>query len=111
MLSPATSISCASSDNASIDYGVTYWFVVVNGRRRSGRSLPRSLKGGYHHPVFFIPIPTPAFTLPILHKSRMRRRACADLCGGRSVRIVPTASVTWIAAEKPTYRCQCQQKL
>ena len=32
--------------------------------------------------MFFIPIPAPAFTLPILHKSRMRRRACADLCGG-----------------------------
>ena len=30
----------------------------------------------------------------ILQKSRMRRRACTDLCGGRSVRIVPTATIT-----------------
>jgi hypothetical protein len=28
----------------------------------------------------------------ILQKSRMRRRARTDLCGGRSVRIVPTAT-------------------
>jgi hypothetical protein len=30
----------------------------------------------------------------ILQKSRMRRRARTDLCGGRSVRIVPTATGT-----------------
>ncbi len=30
----------------------------------------------------------------ILQKSRMRRRARTDLCGGRSVRIVPTATVS-----------------
>ena len=29
----------------------------------------------------------------IFQKSRMRRRARTDLCGGRSVRIVPTATV------------------
>ena len=29
-----------------------------------------------------------------LQKSRMRRRARTDLCGGRSVRIVPTATGT-----------------
>jgi RNA-directed DNA polymerase len=43
-------------------------------------------------PAFFTLIPTPAFTPPILHKSRMRRRARTALCGGRSVRIVPTAT-------------------
>ena len=30
----------------------------------------------------------------ILQKSRMRRRARTDLCGGRSARIVPTATRT-----------------
>jgi hypothetical protein len=28
-------------------------------------------------------------------KSRMRRRARTDLCGGRSVMIVPTAVIGW----------------
>ena len=43
-LSAETSISSASSENASIDCGVTYWFVAVNARRRSGRSLLRFRK-------------------------------------------------------------------
>src|SRR5713226_9471218 len=31
---------------------------------------------------------------PLIHdKSRMRRRACTDLCGGRSAMVVPTATV------------------
>ena len=33
-----------------------------------------------------------ALTPFILQKSRMRKRARTDLCGGRSVRIVPTAT-------------------
>jgi hypothetical protein len=39
------------------------------------------------------PIPTHASTALILRKSRMRRRACTDLCGGRSAMVVPTATV------------------
>jgi hypothetical protein len=39
------------------------------------------------------PILTHAST-PLIHrKSRMRRRARTDLCGGRSVMVVPTATV------------------
>ena len=34
-----------------------------------------------------------ALTPFILQKSRMRKRARTDLCGGRSAMIVPTASV------------------
>src|SRR5260370_33897463 len=34
-----------------------------------------------------------ASTPLILRKSRMRRRARTDLCGGRSVMVVPTATV------------------
>ena len=36
----------------------------------------------------------------ILQKSRMRRRARTDLCGGRSVRIVPTATLATVKGEK-----------
>jgi len=36
-----------------------------------------------------------AFTPFILQKSRMRRRARTDLCGGRSAMGVPTATVSW----------------
>src|SRR5215472_12281301 len=39
-------------------------------------------------------VPEFAFAPFILQKSRMRRRARTDLCGGRSVRIVPTATIT-----------------
>src|SRR5664280_2232297 len=35
-----------------------------------------------------------ASTPLILRKSRMRRRARTDLCGGRSAMVVPTATVT-----------------
>ena len=43
--------------------------------------------------MFCILIPTSASTPFILGKSRMRKRACTDLCGGRSVMVVPTATV------------------
>ena len=36
-----------------------------------------------------------ASPLPIHGKSRMRKRACTDLCGGRSAMVVPTATVIW----------------
>jgi hypothetical protein len=38
------------------------------------------------------------FLPPLIHgKSRMRKRARTDLCGGRSVMIVPTATVDRVA--------------
>jgi hypothetical protein len=37
-----------------------------------------------------------ALPLPIRGKSRMRKRACTDLCGGRSAMVVPTATVMQI---------------
>ncbi len=40
---------------------------------------------------------------PLIHdKSRMRRRACTDLCGGRSAMVVPTATVANILGEGAT---------
>ena len=35
----------------------------------------------------------PASPLLIHSKSRMRKRACTDLCGGRSAMVVPTATI------------------
>src|ERR1035438_6516752 len=92
MLFAATSISCASSGIASIDSGGTFWFAAVKPRGRSGRSLLRSSKGGYHHPASCTLILNHAFTPLILHKNRMRRRARTGLSGGRSVMSVPTGS-------------------
>jgi hypothetical protein len=42
--------------------------------------------------LFCAPIPMHALTPLILRKSRMRKRARTDLCGGRSVMVVPTAT-------------------
>ena len=42
--------------------------------------------------MFCILIPTSASTPFILGKSRMRKRARTDLCGGRPVMVVPTAT-------------------
>jgi hypothetical protein len=72
---------------------------IVETKVSSGRSSLRSSTGGYHHPVFCTLIPTPTFTPPILHKSRMRRRARTDLPGGRSVMSVPTGSLTNFGAK------------
>ena len=40
-----------------------------------------------------------ALTPFILHKSRMRKRARTDLCGGRSAMIVPTATTMYRKSE------------
>jgi hypothetical protein len=75
---------------------------------RSGPPQP-ACRGalGTTHPVLNRWIPPPrvlhrilmlASTPLILRKSRMRRRARTDLCGGRSAMVVPTATVieTWL---------------
>jgi hypothetical protein len=43
--------------------------------------------------VFCMPIPTSASTPSILGKSRIRKRARTDLCGGRPAMVVPTATI------------------
>jgi hypothetical protein len=48
----------------------------------------------FPNPASCIPIPTHASAPLIQSKSRMRRRARTDLCGGRSAMVVPTATVT-----------------
>src|ERR1017187_8740659 len=68
-----------------------------------GTFYPSLETGGFLHPAFCTPIPMPASTPLILRKSRMRRRARTDLCGGRSVMIVPTATVIgWSVGLVPT---------
>src|ERR1700746_2873500 len=58
--------------------------------------------------MFCILILTSASTPLILGKSRVRKRARTDLCGGRSAMVVPTATVTfgselscWTKSRKP----------
>jgi hypothetical protein len=50
--------------------------------------------------MFCILILTSASTPFILGKSRMRKRARTDLCGGRPAMVVPTATTTLTVGEK-----------
>jgi hypothetical protein len=55
------------------------------------------------HPVtlsYGDPTPMHASLPPIHRKSRMRKGARTDLCGGRSVMIVPTATVIHFAGKR-----------
>src|SRR5664280_2144504 len=99
MLFQATSTSCPPSSIASIDYGETFWFAAAKPRERSGRNIRQSSTDGSQRPASCIPIPRLASTPLILRKSRVRRRACTDLRGGRPVKAVPTAT-KWISAAK-----------
>src|SRR5215472_17217664 len=90
---PETSISCVPSEGASIDCGEVYWLVAANALEGSGSNSLRSSKGGSHTPESCTLTRKLAFTPLIPHKSRMRRRARTDLRRGRSVMVVPTATV------------------
>ena len=61
-------------------------------RVRWGR-LPPSCTGGFHNPASCIPILMLVSPPLILGKSRVRKRARTDLCGGRSAMVVPTATI------------------
>jgi hypothetical protein len=83
----------AFSGVAYADCGGASWFVAVNARRCDGSVFPHCWTGGFPSPEFCILIPTNASTLfIILGKSRVRKRARTDLCGGRSAMVVPTAT-------------------
>jgi hypothetical protein len=58
--------------------------------KRIGRVL--LICGGFPNPALCILILMYASPLVIHSKSRMRKRACTDLCGGRSAMVVPTAT-------------------
>ena len=57
-----------------------------------GTSVPHPVPVDLN-PAFCIPIPMFASPPLILGKSRVRKRARTDLCGGRSAMVVPTATV------------------
>ena len=46
----------------------------------------------------------------ILQKSRMRRRARTDLCGGRLVRVVPTATIIKASLKGPLLQERVRQQ-
>jgi len=65
-----------------------------NARRCDGSVLAHYWTGGFPSPELCILILTNAWTLAIIRgKSRMRKCAHTDLCGGRPVMVVPTAPV------------------
>jgi len=65
-------------------------FNLTCARHRAGNAPGTARVCGEHSP-------------PLIHgNSRMRKRACRDLCGGRSVMVVPTATVTDITSCVPT---------
>ena len=54
----------------------------INARRYDGIVSPHCWTGGFLNPAFCTLTPISASTPPILGKSRMRKRARTDLCGG-----------------------------
>ena len=60
-------------------------FNLTCARHRAGKRMFQRLRGVWQAARFALP--------PCIHsKSRMRQRACTDLCGGRRVIGVPTAT-------------------
>src|SRR5947209_7225098 len=93
MLFRATRHSCASLLVAFAGCGELYSYVAVNVRGWGGIDSIHSCADGFQDPMFCILILWLASPLRIPGKSRMRKRARTDLCGGRSVMVVPTATV------------------
>src|SRR5262249_60936747 len=90
---PATRLSSGRYGAAYAECGGALWSGAVNVRGWGGTVSTHCWIGGFRNPVFCIHIPTSASTPFILGKSRMRRRARTDLCGGWPVMVVPTATV------------------
>ena len=78
------------------------WRVVLTRRSQRGQMswqrLIGCLNAGFLSLGFCILTLRLALPLDIQGKSRMRQRACTDLCGGRSVMVVPTATSNPLAA-------------
>src|ERR1700757_399541 len=82
-----------SNDGAPGIDGVTFATIEESGRESFLKQIQNELVDKtYHRLGSCTPILKLASTPPILHKSRMRRRARTDLSGGRSVMSVPTGS-------------------
>ena len=93
MLFQGTRLSCVSSGGAPADCGGAFSFVAVNAARYVGDVTSPSCTVGFPSLAFCIPIPMHASPPLILGKSRMRKSARTDLCGGRSAMVVPTATL------------------
>jgi hypothetical protein len=78
---------------ASAGCGEPCLSAAVNALRLDGIDSILSSAVGFRAPAFCILIPWPVSPLRILGKSRMRKRARTDLCGGRPAMSVPTATV------------------
>jgi len=87
------------------DSGEVLWYVAANARGFDGSDSPHCWTGGFPYPVSCILIPMTASTPLIFSKSRMRRRARTDLCGGRSAMVVPTATKARILQRKASEFC------
>jgi hypothetical protein len=93
------------SPTQRVPCGPVSWFAAAKPRGRSGQTYPClgtvDTTASNPAPPTLMRTSTPS----ILHKSRVRRRACTDLCGGRSVVVVPTASGTRKAEGFPSFQC------
>lgn len=88
-------ITVTAPVNAASRFAMAFWtseWMVVNVRGWAGIVSTPCWTDGFRNPAFCTPIPTSALTPFIFGKSRMRKRARTDLCGGPSVMIVPTAT-------------------
>jgi hypothetical protein len=81
---------------------IRLWYQVLVRRSQRARKRWETLLPFFNRwiprPKVLHPYPRLVSAPLILHKSRMRRCARTDLCGGRPVRVVPTAT-TWRSIE------------
>src|SRR5205823_14168864 len=74
------------------DCGGPFWLVAANVGGYRGSGTHRFLIAGFPSHGCCIHTPSSASPPDIQGKSRMRKRARTDLCGGRSAMVVPTAT-------------------
>ncbi len=74
------------------DCGGPFWLVAANVGGCRGSGTHRFLIAGFPSHGCCIHTPSDALPPDIQGKSRMRKRARTDLCGGRSAMVVPTAT-------------------
>src|SRR5438067_8289402 len=78
------------------DCGGPFWLVAANVGGCRGSGTHQFLIAGFPSHGCCIHTPSSASPPDIQGKSRMRKRARTDLCGGRSAMVVPTATCAGI---------------
>jgi hypothetical protein len=76
------------------------WLPIAYALCRPRIEGPNRMDRQFRCPAFCTPILMHASPPLILGKSRMRKRACTDLCGGRSAMVVPTATLATATAPR-----------